>query len=736
MKKAFRIVSFLLVICLICGLFAGCGDMGFNRKAYVKGSTECVDSGIMAENETFSLEWDNEYKCVIAKNKKTGTVWSTTPYDLYLEGEVGAIISSPVEIYAINVTTKVIEFDRAYSACYLTGDMAAEKVDNGIKVTYYFDSHEISVPVSYIIRDDSIAITFDTTEVTEGETFKLLNVNIAPFMCSSKNNVEGNYVFVPSGTGALMSTTTFEGEKETFSSEVYGIDQSRLYEELPIENEKIKMPVFGAKNGDKAIMGIIEQGAEMAEIGATAGDKKTDYSNAYASIYTRGYDVYAPQQGWRKTLSWRNSEAMTDKTVVIGYYFLEGEEANYVGMAERYRQYLIENKGLKESNVKENAYALSVLGNITKKELAFGFPYTTVESMTSFKETASIINELATATGKYPTVQMKGFGQSGIDVGEIAGGYKFASASGSLKEYKQIEELAKKGNFLLSVDFDLINFNSAGSGINPLTSVAKSPSKFKVKQRYSDIALRWFSEDYSYHFLVNRDKQSGIVDKLIKKAAKLGISGISTASLGQVAYSDYSDLKYATKGETEKEVAEYLTRIKNAGYKVVTDDSNVYAAAVSDSILNLEIDPYNVDALDQSVPFYQIVFKGYVPIYSEALNLTPNYQKSLLTALASGTGLGYTVIQNYDISYISNPSKELYNSIYGDIKDEITEAVKTYKPYYDAIEGAKIVNYRVLENGVTETTFDNGVVAYTNASETAQTSPAGEISAYGFKYIG
>ena len=123
MKKTYRILSFLLVICLICGLFAGCGDIGFNRPAYKKGSTECVDSGIMAENDTFQLEWDNEYKCVIAKNKQTGSIWSTTPYDLYLEGEMGATISSPIEIYAINSTTKVVELERAYSACYLTENM-------------------------------------------------------------------------------------------------------------------------------------------------------------------------------------------------------------------------------------------------------------------------------------------------------------------------------------------------------------------------------------------------------------------------------------------------------------------------------------------------------------------------------------------------------------------------------------------------------------------------------------
>ena len=42
---------------------------------------------------------------------------------------------------------------------------------------------------------------------------------------------------------------------------------------------------------------------------------------------------------------------------------------------------------------------------------------------------------------------------------------------------------------------------------------------------------------------------------------------------------------------------------------------------------------------------------------------------------------------------------------------------------------------KVQKNGVTVTTFDNGVVAYTNKSASAQTYPGGELEANGFKYV-
>ncbi len=737
MKKIVRIASFLLVVCLIAGMFTGCGNVASNREKYEVLSTDCINSGVVADNSNYTLEWDNDYKCVVLTNKKTETKWSTTPYDLYLAGEKNATISSPIEINVIHATTKATDFDRAYASCIRSGNMSAERLDNGVKVTYYFDSYQISVPVCYVLRDDSFAMTIDTEKITEGDEYRLLNISVAPFMCASKNNVEGNYLFVPSGTGALINATDTNGKKTTYSFDVYGSDENRKLVEKPIEKESVKMPVFGAKNGDKAMMGIIEQGAESTAISVTTGDDKNGYSNAYATVWVRGYDIYTQQSGgmgYSKVTITRNSEEMINTNITIGYYDLEGEKADYNGMAERYQKYLVDNKGLTKSSVEEAVYALSLQGNITTKKLFVGIPYRTVESLTTFKQATEIIKDIASKTGKYPTVQMVGYGASGVDAGEIAGGYKFTSAAGSLKEYAEIEKLAKDNGFLLSVDFELVKFNKSGNGISSTTDTAKSASKAKVKQQYNDFALRWYDGAYQSYYLLKRSELPGVVDKLIKKAQKLGITGISASSLGQIVYSDYFDVKYAAEANTEIDIAEQLTKIKEAGYKVVTDNANAYAATVSDSVLNVDIEPYFMDGIDEYVPFYQMVYKGYIPLYSEAINLAVDSKTAVLKAVASGTSFGFTVLGQYDTAYISSPYTNLFNGLYDDIKDEITATVDTYGKYYDAIKDAKIVNYQVLDNGLTSTTFDNGVVVYTNQTNEAKESPAGQVAAYGFIY--
>ena len=42
----------------------------------VKGS---LKAGVIDENDTFSLSWDDDEKCVVLTNKLTGVSWSTTP---------------------------------------------------------------------------------------------------------------------------------------------------------------------------------------------------------------------------------------------------------------------------------------------------------------------------------------------------------------------------------------------------------------------------------------------------------------------------------------------------------------------------------------------------------------------------------------------------------------------------------------------------------------------------------
>ncbi len=764
--KGKRWLAFAICLCMLLCLMSGCGEEVRKRPKYEKPSTfVSVESGTIAENNGYTLQWDDTYKSVMMYSKEGDLTWGTTPIGFYELEQTNNRLSSPIMIDVVNVSSLQLSEGSAYTDCIKEGFVSATKIDNGIEVTYYFDSVQISIPVQYVLRGDSVAVSVDTTRIAEGDANQLVSISLAPYMCSTiLTEDEGktdttleDYLFVPAGNGALASLAIKDGER-SFSAPVYGADASRFLPYNFYDKESVKMPVFGIKKGDDALVGIMEQGAELADITMTAG-KSTSFtvkekvydedtgeekekrvrktvisSNAAAKFNVRGYDQYAPEVAtYISEMQTRYSKDMVDTTVSVGFYPLSGEEANYMGMANKYRQYL-QNNGLTKKTATQNAYALSILGNITTKSLAFGVPYYSTKSMTTFNAAASMIQELTKESGSVPSVQLVGYGESGMDVGQVAGGFKFAGVSGSAKDYAALTSYASENGVPLFTDFDLVYFDESGGGFSASSDAAKTATLHKSEVYHRMLALRMYDKDLGAFRLLNRSKLLKAMDKLLDKGEKLGVTGYSFGTLGYTAYSDYSSPEHQVKKNMGQDVQSMFASVTQSGHAVSTDNANAYALMASDTVFNIEINPQYNNAFDEYIPFYQIVFRGYVSMYSEALNLSSDYDTSVLHALASGVGLGYSLLDTYDVSYAASTQTGLYGSVYSSNREQIVATVTEYSDYYAAISDATITNYTVQDNGVTVTTFSNGVVAYTNPSSTTQVYPNGELGAMGFTY--
>lgn len=67
--------------------------------------------------------------------------------------------------------------------------------------------------LSYILREDSLYVSLSSDDIAEGEVNNLIGVSVAPYLCSVKNGVEDDYLFVPPGNGAVMYTDTQPDEQ-------------------------------------------------------------------------------------------------------------------------------------------------------------------------------------------------------------------------------------------------------------------------------------------------------------------------------------------------------------------------------------------------------------------------------------------------------------------------------------------------------------------------------------------
>lgn len=723
-------IGLLLFILALVGI-TGCGNdkyAGFYDK---ENKIESISSQTVASNAKYELKWDDMAKCILLESKETGEVWSDIVYEEYLDGSTSARANSPISITYAETTE--LTWDTAYSFDS-SGEVriACEQIKNGICVTYYYDRFEIAVPVKYELRDNSLAVSIDGAKIQESmEKYCLVAVNLTPYLASCKNS-EDNYLFVPSGSGALIyANETADGTKR-YSAEMYGTDAGRMVLSKYVEEEPLRLPVFGAKDTDSAMMGIIEKGAGAVVLDGQAGNKKIGASNIGANFYFRGYDTYRQKSyATGNLVATRMSEERSEQEVTVVYYPLQGEKADYNGMAEIYREYLIENGWLKKEDVNASAYSLTLLGGTTEKKSFLGVPYDSLVAMTDFKQAQEIVSELTENVGTAPVVRMLSYGDNGLAPGTIIGGSKYPNVFGSKKQLSTLQSYCEENGIPLFWDMDAVQFSKAGMGISYNSDVAKT-AILKRAEQYALTPLRVFDEENPYR-IVARDSLSEVMEKAVKKAEKYDHQGLSFSSLGSLAYGDYDDVKYIVKSGIESDVTELLAKVADER-TVATAKANWYAACASNYVFDVPTEHGDYDVLDEQIPFYQMIFHGYRPLYSEAINLSENASYQMMLSASSGMGMGYVLTAEYVSESDELNTVPLYGTLYEDNRELIKTGLDKYQfaEYYESTKDSIITRYEILKNGVSATHYENGTVLYANHTAQKVSSPAGELEPYGF----
>ena len=108
----------------------------------------------------------------------------------------------------------------------------------------------------------------------------------------------------------------------------------------------IHMPIFGLKRNDQAFLGIIESSEALGTINADISGKSHSFNTVGASFtYLDNGPLHSSKMlgtNQIQLFTTRDPEHM----IRIRYYFLQDEDADYVGMAKCYRQYLLKTRGL------------------------------------------------------------------------------------------------------------------------------------------------------------------------------------------------------------------------------------------------------------------------------------------------------------------------------------------------------------------------------------------------------
>jgi hypothetical protein len=330
-------------------------------------------------------------------------------------------------------------------------------------------------------------------------------------------------------------------------------------------------------------------------------------------------------------------------------------------------------------------------------------------------------------------VTLEGYGQGGLANTTVGGGFKMSNMVGNKKDLQALVSYAEKNGIILSMDYELAQFQNSGNGIKTGKDSVMCLSTLKAQLYTYNMSTGLAKDQDLVWYLLTRGKFSTVMDKAIAAVNKHNIGALSIGSLNRLMYSDFRTEGYAASAYFGRDVAAMLQKAADKGLTVVADDANDYVAVNADYITEVPMQSTRFGLFREDIPFYALVFQGYAPLTSSSVNLAVNPTDMYLQAVATGMSLQFTLCDSLHESTQFDADTAFVSSRYVDWKDEIAAMVEQSADLHNKVGNQAIVRYE-NHGDVSVTEFENGVVVYVNYGEEAVTHDGIELAANSFIY--
>ena len=622
-----------------------------------------------------------------------------------------------------------------------------EHIDYGIAPPVH-NELIFKVPVVYELEGDNLVVTVLAEEIQYpqnivGETGKvsypIYQFDLLEYFGAPDINQKDGYIFVPDGTGALISLSNGKLSAGTFDSPVYGIDESlSVTTAEPNIGEQIYLPVFGIVHKDTALFGMIEAGESFARIRADIAGKRHSYN------YVHPRFTILPKAEARLQGKIPGGTRITTMNIYqakqysgdfrIRYKFLSGEAATYVGLAKYYQDFLFSQGLLKKNNVAADVpFVVQAIGGISAKKSFLGFPRTEIIPLTRFNELDKILTELNANGVSNIYLKYSGWLTGGMHRG-ITSTVDLENALGSNKEFN---ELTKKFAVQGVKFFPEVSFLNAYP--SPMERLFKSGCFTNTLTR--EVGLIYAYDPVtgerirgSERYLISPAVLPRLISSFINDYPKYSLNGIAFEYLGNQLSSNFEQKpeKLINREQAKEIIVQQLQYVKEHNLAVTVNGGHLYTLPYADIILNLPEGGSGYTITDEHIPFYQIVVHGYVPYAYQPINIASVPTNTLLKIVETGAIPSFLWTYN-DSSLAKNTDFDyIYNTQYKLSFESAVELYKRINPILSQIQDQRIVNHLFLTKGVYQTVYENGLSFIVNYNDTPVTISGIEVLAQDF----
>ncbi|MCQ6562130.1 DUF5696 domain-containing protein [Paenibacillus mendelii] len=682
----------------------------------------------VSENSNAGSLWFEPERGLIAVQDQNGKMWYGNPTDEALAAdEVKGLwrsnLMSPFMFRYLKEKSTLPELTNTIDH---KAKVQWRKIDNGVGVRYSIEDLGFSFYFEYQLNDEGLQFHMPELGILEEKENQIVTVEPLPFFGAATAGEEG-YLFVPDGPGGLIH---FNKDRPAivgaYDQPVYGDDEAIFPIGMWFPRDSIAFPVYGLKRQDSAFVAIIEKGEFKANIYASPAGLQTAFNHVYSKFNLRR--PYRQPTGLNKSVDAYESK-LTVEPIQIRYELLGQEQADYVGMAKTYREYLENKVGAAKLESKTGKPPLFLDFIMAATEPGPVGDKTVVA--TTFDQVGGIADKLHEKGITNLEIGVGGWMPGGFQ-GSLPKRFPIESAVGGVDGLKKLAaELKEKGNRLIMHDTYTQATNKVGNGFSPLNDAARLVDGTAIKW---ENAGDWFSQT-SYFYRPSALNMKSEFDDALKTYEKLPVDGISLDELGEVIYSDFSKSEPYDRKMTAEVYKQMLDDArKTAGY-VSTTGAFSYILGHVDHIQSLPT-VYNYDLIiDEQVPFYPIALHGLVTYTSVAGNIRTNPVTEYLRTIEYGA-MPYFAVTDADPRDLKLTNYVyLFSSKFDALESSIVKEYEALSTALDGVWGSFIENHRKIADGVFETTYENGRRIWVNYNAAPYTSEGHTVNAQSFEVV-
>lgn len=578
------------------------------------------------------------------------------------------------------------------------------------------DTAGFTIPVEYSLDENGMTAKILTDLLTEqSENFRLASIELLPFF-AAKSSAEDGFFLVPDGSGAIINMNSVS--TGNYSQRIYGEDISLYKEEKNMLSERQTMPVFGMSSTNGTYLAVVEGASSMANINVISSSASNPANCAWVTFH---YRIVEAEQNTELASSGSNAEGLYNiyqdidfiKLPAVKYVF-EESQITYSDMADTYRDYLVKQGNLKDSEEKSPVLIDFICGHTVEKTI-MGISYTDTETLTTLSQIKEILNGLYDKGVENISVRLLGYSDEGIYHGANTN-MSLHKGVGTKEELAELSKLVADhgGTLYLEADFQIAYVDKNGDHYSQRSDSAYYVNKKIVTVQDYHVVTRELMKEHGASF-VSPNLYSDFAQMFLKDVAKQGLSaGVSYKNAGHLLGGDYSNNSLLGRDGAMQKVIETIAEAKQTG-KVLVGGPNQYALSHADMATDVSIASSMFDIEKCTVPFWQLVFHGSIAYSAEAINLADNHKLHELKALEYGCGLHYTLTGAADEALLGQSIQGKYYSLsYKDWVNIIGQQYSSYANFVDSVAGVKMISHEQIAEDVYLTTYENGCYSVVN----------------------